>query len=124
MTLHTRDVDEASFERARQGDAGWCTAEILRARAESLLHQADALAVQAAERLLLEALGLAHRQGALAWELRSALSLARLWQRGGRHTAARELLQAVYERFTEGFSTPDLVNVRRLLDELHHKLPA
>jgi len=124
VTLHTRDVDEACFERAQQGDAGWCTAEILRARAESLLHQADPFAVRAAESLLLKALGLAHQQGALAWELRSALSLARLWQREGRYAAARDLLQAVYGRFTEGFSTPDLVNVRRLLDELHHKLPA
>ena len=93
-------------------------------RAESLLHRADPPPTQVAESLLLEALGLARQQGALAWELRSALSLARLWQREGRHAAARDLLQAVHGRFTEGFSTPDLVSVRRLLDELHHKLPA
>jgi predicted ATPase/DNA-binding winged helix-turn-helix (wHTH) protein len=123
-TLRTREVDEACIERARQGNAGWCTAEILRARAESLLLRPDPLAAQAAEKLLLEALGLARQQAALAWELRCALSLARLWQREGRHAAARELLQGVYGRFTEGFSTPDLVSVRRLLDELHHPLPA
>lgn len=124
VTLHTREVDEACFERARQGAAGWCTAEILRARAETLLRQAAPSTTQAAESLLLEALGLAHQQGALAWELRSALSLARLWQREGRYAAARDLLQSVHGRFTEGFSTPDLVSVRGLLDELHHKLPA
>jgi hypothetical protein len=52
-----------AYERARLGDAGWCTAEILRVRAESLADE------RAAETLLLEALGLAHQQGALAWEL-------------------------------------------------------
>jgi len=118
VTFNASAVDAAMFERARNGAAGWCTAEILRVRAE---HVDDP---QAAEALLLDALGLAHQQGALAWELRSATALARLWQRQDRRQAARELLNAVYARFTEGFATQDLIGVRRLLDELQDKRPA
>jgi hypothetical protein len=117
VTFNARAVDAAMFERARNGAAGWCTAEILRVHAE---HIDDP---QAAEALLLDALGLAHQQGALAWELRSATALARLWQRQDRRQAARELLNAVYARFTEGFATQDLIGVRRLLDELQDKRP-
>ncbi|TFY93809.1 transcriptional regulator [Pseudomonas nabeulensis] len=118
VTFNTIEVQDAVFERARNGEAGWCTPEILRVRAESL---AD---TRAAEALLLEALGLAHQQGALAWELRCATSLARLWQRQGRLQPARDVLNRVYARFTEGFATQDLVRVRRLLDELQDKRPA
>ena len=108
----------ALFERARSGAAGWCTPEILRVRAEAM---PDA---QSAESLLLEALGLAHQQGALAWELRCATSLAQRWQQQGRLQPARDLLGSVYGRFTEGFATRDLLRVRRLLDELQDKRPA
>ncbi|MGF6098513.1 ATP-binding protein [Pseudomonas sp. 18175] len=118
VTFNAIAVRDAVFERARNGAAGWCTSEILRVRAEAM---SDA---RAAEALLLEALGLAHQQGALAWELRCAASLARLWQQQGRVQAARDLLSSVYERFTEGFATQDLVRVRRLLDELQDKRPA
>ena len=121
ITLGAREVDEAGLERARQGAAGWCAAEILRVRAQHLLRQGQ---LRGAEALLLEALGIAHQQGALAWELRSAASLARLWQGQGRVQAARDLLKPIYSRFTEGFATRDLVGVRRLLDQLQDKLPA
>ena len=118
VTFNAIAVNDTLFERARSGAAGWCTPEILRVRAQ---HMADA---QAAETLLLEALGLAHQQGALAWELRCADSLARLWRTQGRVPAARDLLGGVYARFTEGFATQDLIRVRRLLDELQDKRPA
>ena len=118
VTLGSHAVDAPGFDRARAGDAGWCTPEILRVHAESMT---DA---RAAEALLLEALGLAHQQGALAWELRCATSLAGVWLSQGRLEAARDLLGSIYARFTEGFATPDLVRVRRLLDELQDKRPA
>lgn len=118
LTFNAIDVTDAAVERARTGAAGWCTPEILRVRAEGMTDQ------RAAESLLLEALGLAHQQGALAWELRCATSLARLWQQQGRVQAARDLLNSVHGRFTEGFATQDLVRVRRLLDELQDKRPA
>ncbi|NMZ49341.1 ATP-binding protein [Pseudomonas poae] len=115
ITLGVGRVDGAGFERVRSGDGGWCAPEILRLRAEALPDSA------AAESLLLDALGLAHQQGALAWELRCATSLARLWQRQGRRQAARPLLSSVYARFTEGFATQDLMSAGHLLDELQDK---
>ena len=118
VTFNAIEVQDAVFERARTGAAGWCTAEILRVRADGM---AD---TRAAEALLLEALGLAHQQGALAWELRCATSLARLWQRQARLQPARDLLSSVHARFTEGFATQDLISVRSLLDELQDKRPA
>ena len=69
-------------------------------------------------------LSLATAQGALAWELRSATSLAQLWQRQNRHREALDLLDPIYQRFTEGYATPDLRKVRLLLDELGRQLRA
>jgi predicted ATPase len=63
------------------------------------------------------ALDLAHKQGALSWELRAATSLARLQRDRGRQREAREILSAVYGRFTEGFATADLIAAKQLLDE-------
>ncbi len=118
ITFGARVVDEQALERARTGAAGWCAAEVIRVHAEGM---AD---TRTAEALLLEALGVAHQQGALAWELRCATSLAQRWQQQGRLQPARDLLGSVYERFTEGFATRDLLRVRRLLDELQDKRPA
>jgi tetratricopeptide (TPR) repeat protein len=61
---------------------------------------------------------LAREQSALAWELRTATSLAHLWARQGRVDEAQRVLRAVYDRFTEGFDTLDLRAAKRLLDEL------
>jgi hypothetical protein len=121
VTLGACPVDAQNAARARTGAAGWCAPELLRVTAEQMLDQGDMLA---AEPLLREALDLAKTQGALAWELRSAASMARLWQSLGRADAARDLLKGVYERFSEGFATPDLVDARRLLDQLQDKRPA
>jgi predicted ATPase/DNA-binding winged helix-turn-helix (wHTH) protein len=63
-------------------------------------------------------LDLAREQSALAWELRTATSLAHLWTRQGRGDEAPRVLRPVYDRFTEGFDTPDLRAAKRLLDEL------
>ena len=60
----------------------------------------------------------AHTQGALSWELRTALSLAWLERSQGRTSEPRQLLQGVYDRFTEGFGTSDLKRAKQLLDEL------
>jgi predicted ATPase len=53
-----------------------------------------------------------------AWELRSATSLARLWQLDGRVAEARTLLTEVYGRFTEGFATRDLIEAKALIETL------
>jgi predicted ATPase/DNA-binding winged helix-turn-helix (wHTH) protein len=63
-------------------------------------------------------LDLAREQSALAWELRTATSLAHLRAHQGRHDEAARVLQPVYDRFTEGFDTPDLRAAKCLLDEL------
>jgi len=65
-----------------------------------------------------QALDWARRQGALSWELRSATSLAQLWHRQHRTSAAAKLLAPVYRRFTEGFKTADLVAAKTLLQSL------
>jgi predicted ATPase len=63
-------------------------------------------------------LDLAREQSALAWELRTATSLAHLWGRQGRSDKAARVLRPIYDRFTEGFDTLDLRAAKRLLDEL------
>ncbi|APV41585.1 transcriptional regulator [Pseudomonas frederiksbergensis] len=121
VTLDTGFVDDALLARAENGAAGWSTAEILRARADALLAEN---CQSVAETVLLKALAVAKAQGALAWELRTATSLARLWQRQGYFQQAHDLLAPIYNRFTEGFATPDLTNVHQLLDELQRQRSA
>ena len=63
-------------------------------------------------------LAVARQQQAKSWELRVAMSLARLWRDQGRVSEARELLAPVYGWFTEGFDTRDLKEAKALLEEL------
>jgi predicted ATPase len=99
-------------------DERWIVAEVLRLKGELvLLHDVpDATAV--AEDHFRQSLEWAARQGALAWELRTTMSLARLRHRQRKTSDARKLLTAVYERFTEGFDTTDLVGAKALLRTL------
>jgi predicted ATPase len=73
---------------------------------------------EAAEELYRKALSIAREQGAKLWELRAAVSLARLRRDQDRRAEARDLLAPVYSWFTEGFDTPDLKEAKALLDEL------
>jgi predicted ATPase len=72
----------------------------------------------AAEACFQQALAVACRQQAKSFELRAAMSLARLWQAQGKRAAARALLAPIYGWFTEGFDTADLQEARALLVEL------
>jgi predicted ATPase len=65
------------------------------------------------------ALAVARQQQAKSWELRAAMSMARLWRDQGKRQQARELLAPVYDWFTEGFETLDLKEAKALLEELH-----
>ena len=103
----------------------WCTtgeeryyeAEIYRLTGELLL--ASSVDQQgAAEGLFHQALAVARSQQAKAWELRTAVSLGRLWRLQGKRAAARQLLREVYGWFTEGGETADLQEARALLAEL------
>jgi predicted ATPase len=64
------------------------------------------------------ALAVARQQQAKSWELRAAMSMARLWRDQGKRNEARELLAPVYGWFTEGFDTRDLKEAKVLLYEL------
>jgi predicted ATPase len=71
-----------------------------------------------AEAYFEHALAVARQQRAKSWELRAAMSLARLWRDQGKVREARELLAPVYGWFTEGFETRDLKDAKALLEEL------
>ena len=61
---------------------------------------------------------MARQQQAKSWEMRAAISMARLWRDQGKRQQANELLAPVYNWFTEGFGTLDLKAAKALLDEL------
>ncbi|WP_407158021.1 ATP-binding protein [Bradyrhizobium sp. STM 3557] len=94
--------------------------EMLRIKAELLLCGPEP-DVSLAERLLNESIAIARHQSALAWELRTSISLARLRMRQGREDEARALLAPVHDQFTEGFSSRDLRAARELLDALDRR---
>jgi predicted ATPase len=71
-----------------------------------------------AEQNYLASLDWARKQQAKSWELRTATSLARLWQGQGKRKKARDLLAPIYNWFTEGFDTKDLIEAKALLNEL------
>jgi predicted ATPase len=97
---------------------GWYVPELLRIKGEVLLQQAADQSTVAAEDCFKQAAQMAREQGALFWELRVALSVARLRVSQGRLHEARAPLASVYDRFTEGFATADLQAARTLLEEL------
>jgi predicted ATPase len=96
----------------------WYVPELLRIKGEVLLRQTSNQAVQAAANCFAQAAEMAREQGALFWELRVALSLARLLRGECRSADAVGILEPVYDRFTEGFETADLRSARALLDAL------
>ena len=88
-----------------------------RLKGELLLRQAVPDEPQA-EVCFQQALDIARRRQARAWELQAAVSLSRLWQRQGKRDTARALLAPIYGWFTEGFDTADLKEAKALLGEL------
>jgi len=116
-TLAEAAVSPLGVERVDEGRVGWCAPEILRAVAENALRD-GAADVGVAEVTFLRSLEMARAQNALSWELRTATSLARLWQRRGRREDAHRLLAGTYERFDQGLATADLVAARELVDAL------
>jgi predicted ATPase len=93
-------------------------AEVWRTRGELLLSLAPFPAVEDGETCLKRALEVARAQGAHLFELRGAVSLARLWRTQGRVDGAREMLRPIYDWFSEGFDIVDLQEAKVLLDEL------
>jgi tetratricopeptide (TPR) repeat protein len=89
--------------------------ELLRIKSQILAARHDR---ESAQNCLTEALTVARAQSALAWELRSAMALARLLAEDGQREQARDALALVYDSFTEGFETADLKLARALLEDL------
>jgi class 3 adenylate cyclase/tetratricopeptide (TPR) repeat protein len=111
-----RLIDEAIAQVERPGwEERQSYAEILRLKGWMLSLKGD---LEGAERNFLASLDWARRQQAKSWELRTATSLARLWQSHGKRQEAYELLAPVYGWFTEGFDTKDLLEAKSLLAEL------
>jgi len=114
-------VLEAAF---KQFETGCYTPELLRLKGELFLLQSTPASAEEAKELFRQALDLARRQETLSWELRAATSLARLLLSEDRTVDAIACLRVIYDRFTEGFRTADLVAAKQLLDQLdeagHH----
>ncbi|MGD9094158.1 MAG: tetratricopeptide repeat protein, partial [Anaerolineales bacterium] len=96
------------------GEHHW-EAELHRLRGELLLMQDDDAEAEASFQ---QAIAVAQVQQAKSWELRATISLAQLWGKQGRVDQASEVLEKVYNWFSEGFDTPDLKEARSLLAEL------
>jgi predicted ATPase len=95
----------------------WHDAEVHRVAGEIALMLPEADTAKA-EAYFERALAVARQQQAKSWELRAAMSMARLWRDQGKRDEARDLLAPVYGWFTEGFDTLDLKDAKALLDEL------
>jgi predicted ATPase len=91
--------------------------ELLRLKSSILLAMPEP-GIEDAEMCFMQSLELSRRQGARAWELRTATDLAALWAKQGRSNDARALLRPVFEQFTEGLDTADLKAAEELLKTL------
>jgi predicted ATPase len=110
-----RLIDESIKALETTGER-WCEAEINRIAGELALMLPESDAVKA-EGYFERALAIAREQQAKSFELRAAISMARLWDNQGKRDEARDLLAPVYGWFTEGFDTHDLKEAKALLEE-------
>jgi predicted ATPase len=111
MALATQDealvLVNTTGEHVYEAELYWRKGELLRHVAGGALSP---------ETCFLQALDVSRRQGAKAWELRTALSLSRLWQQQGKRPEACTLLTGVSAWFTEGLDVPELQEAKALLE--------
>jgi predicted ATPase len=112
----SRCIHEA-MNRVETTKERWCEAEVIRIAGEIALLSREPDEAKA-QTYFERALAVARQQQAKSWELRGAMSLARLWRDQGKRVEARELLAPVYGWFTEGLDTRDLKQAKGLLEEL------
>jgi len=106
----------------------WCgtrlrtheTCDLLRVKGEILVEKSDP-DMREGEACLISPLRLAEQQGLLSLELRSGISLAKLWANQGSARKGTELLGSIYHRFPDGSQTRDLIEAANLLDELRSR---
>ena len=109
-------IEESLDQIARPGwEERWSLAEVLRLKGWIEQQQGN---LEAAEDDFLASLKIGREQQAKSWELRTSMSLARLWQGQGEHRQGYDLLKPVYGWFTEGFDTQDIKEAKALLEEL------
>jgi predicted ATPase len=108
-------IDQAMMTVERTKER-WCDAEVHRVAGEIVLRSPKPDAAKA-EHSFDRAFVVARQQQAKSWELRAAMSMARLWRDQGKRQQAHDLLARVYGWFTEGFDTLDLKEAKTLLDE-------
>jgi predicted ATPase len=106
-----KTIAQALDHQERQGER-WCRSELQRIDASVLFHEGEPLR---AEKLLQQAFAEARAIGAVTFELRIATDLASHWLAVGNRPKAVRLLAPIYQKFTEGFETPDLVAASFLL---------
>jgi tetratricopeptide (TPR) repeat protein len=129
ITNHLTGLAEAQALDGKLDDALSTIEDALQANPEELVFRPNALTrrgelwlklgqTELAEADFHEAIALAQKMQAKAWELRATTSLARLLASQGRRETARTMLAAIYNWFTEGFDTADLIDAKTLLDRL------
>jgi predicted ATPase len=111
-----RCIDEA-MTAMQTSKERWCEAEVHRIAGEIALKSSKPDTAKA-QAYFERALAVARQQQAKSWELRAAMSMARLWRDQSKRDEACSLLAPVYGWFTEGFDTRDLKEAKSLLDEL------
>jgi class 3 adenylate cyclase/predicted ATPase len=109
---------EKSMSLMETNKETWSAAEVHRVAGEIALMSPTPHAARA-EGNFERALAVARSQEARSWELRAAMSMARLWRDQGKRAEAHDLLAPIYSWFTEGFDTLDLQEAKALIDELH-----
>jgi predicted ATPase len=112
-----RCIDDA-IDKVERSKEKWCEAELHRIAGEIAL-KSFAPDPEKAEAYFERALAVARQQQTKSWELRAAMSMARLRRDQGKRDEARDLIAPVYGWFTEGFDTLDLKEAKALLDELN-----
>jgi len=105
-----------ALDAVRKYDERYMEAEIYRLKGELLRMRGEP--ANEVEKYFLQAIEVARRQQAKSWELRAVMSLSRLRQKQGKREEAGKILEEIYSWFTEGFSTPDLIEAKTLLEEL------
>lgn len=119
FTVEPELAAAGALGQERGFEASWCAPELRRLAGERLLRLGpEAGGERAAEACFQSAVAMARKQNAMAWELRAATSLARLWQRQSRDHEAYRLLAAVYERMPQGRGTADLLEAKAALVEM------
>ncbi|MRR50601.1 MAG: hypothetical protein EG825_06750 [Rhodocyclaceae bacterium] len=117
LNTQALEVIAEAFEVSETNGDCHAAAELFRLKGEALLALSETNAIEA-EHCFSEALSRSRKQRAKSMELRSSISLARLWQEQNKHADAKQLLEGCFNWFAEGFETPDLRDAKELLDNL------